>query len=72
MHGSGSGGQSEAAAYKLVLKQIRSETEAMGQMHFESTELERDLMSAHNLKMSLYAQNVLSRFEPKGIAEDPG
>ena len=66
--------QSEASAYKLVLEQIRSETEAMGRMQFESTELERDLMSAHNLKMSLYAQNVLSRFEPKAdiAAEDPG
>lgn len=60
---------SELESYKLVLEQIRSETEAMGKMQFDTVDLERDLMAAHNLKMSLYARNVLSRYEPKADLE---
>lgn len=64
--------QTETDAYKVTLEQIRSETESMGKMHFDTADLERDMMAAHNLKMNLYAQNVLSRFEPKVAVEDPG
>lgn len=51
--------------YKSVIQQIETETKMMGQMKFDSQDLERDLMSAHNLKMNLYCRNVLSMFETK-------
>ena len=61
---------SEAEDYKAVLERIVDETTMMEQMSFGSAELESKLMSAHNLKMYLYAANVLERYKPKAFQAD--
>ena len=61
----------ELERYKLVIEQIQIETEMMGKMKFDTEDLERDLMAAHNLKINLYCRNVLSTYEAKEAVVDP-
>ena len=54
----------ETEHYREVLELIARDTAMMGEMKFSTPELEQRFMQAHNLKMHLYATNVLRLCAP--------